>query len=94
MSLIDTAIDRGQPLPSSYSVEKLREIRAAIEYAIFAVLEFKLRGSFPQLHSRLLSQLFPVNVKPQVISLNCDIIGDKTLAALLGDAFSVYGCDI
>jgi hypothetical protein len=39
MSLIDTAIDRGQPLHAKYDVPTLRNVRAALDYAIFAVLE-------------------------------------------------------
>jgi hypothetical protein len=50
MSLIDTAIDRGQPLHVNYDVPKLRDVRAALEYAIFVVLEFELRGQSPPLH--------------------------------------------
>jgi hypothetical protein len=94
MSLIDTAIDRNQPLHSDYDVDRLREVRAAIEYAIFAVLEYKLRGTIPPLHSRANALLFPEGVEPQIISLNYDIIVDNMLAALPAQAFPDYGCDI
>src|SRR5947209_3524278 len=62
MSLIDTAIDRGQPLHPHYDVSKLREVRAALDYVIFAVLEFSLRGTtqpLPPLHSRAADRMFP-----------------------------------
>lgn len=94
MSLIDTAIDRGQPLRSNYDVIKLREVRAAIEYAIFAVLEYKLRSGIPQFHQRAIDHLFPALTEPRVISLNYDIIADNTLAVRSPSAFPDYGCDI
>src|ERR1700743_1525580 len=74
MSLIDAAIDRGQPLHAKYDVTALREVRAALDYAIFAVLEYKLRGQLPPLHSRVIDLLFPAPNEPRVISLTYDII--------------------
>jgi len=94
MSLIDTAIDRGQPLQSKYNVATLREVRAAIEYVIFAVLEHKLRGAIPPLHSRATDLLFRAGMEPRIISLNYDIIADNMLAARSQDRFPDYGCDI
>lgn len=94
MSLIDTAIDRGQPLGSNYSAAKLREVRSAIEYAIFAVLEYKLRAAFPPFHSVAIDRLFPAPMEPQLISLNYDIIADNTLADRSPATFPDYGCDI
>jgi hypothetical protein len=64
MSLIDAAIDRGQPLHAKYDVAKLRDVRAALDYAIFAVLEFQLRGEIPPLHSRAVDLLFPSPLDP------------------------------
>ena len=94
MSLIDTAIDRGQPLGTGYDVETLRRVRAAIEYAIFAVLENKLRSANFELHSQAIDRLFPAPIEPRLISLNYDIIADNTLARRSQMAFPDYGCDI
>jgi hypothetical protein len=93
MSLIDAAIDRGQPL-LHYDVPKLRNLRAAIEYVIFAVLEYKLRSGIPEFHRHAFDRLFPRPVEPRIISLNYDIIADNALAALSVDKFPDYCCDI
>jgi hypothetical protein len=93
MSLIDEALDRGQPLHSDYNVPMLREVRSALDYAIFAVLEFKLRGQIPPLHSRAVDLLFPPTAAPRIISLNYDIIADNMLAGRT-EMFPDYGCDI
>jgi len=57
ISLIDTAIDRNQPL-HGYDARQLRDVRAALDYTIFAVLEYKLRSGIPPLHSDALDHLF------------------------------------
>lgn len=93
MSLIDTAIDRGQPL-AGYSVARLREVRSAIEYTIFSVLEYTLRSDIPPHHTRAMSLLFAESEEPRVISLNYDIIADNALAIRSPDTFPDYGCDI
>lgn len=93
MSLIDAAIDRGQPL-SNYDVAMLREVRAALDYTIFAVLELKLRGATPPLHKQATDLLFPLAMEPRLISLNYDIIADNMLAARSDGTFPDYGCDI
>ena len=94
MSLIDAAIDRGQPLHSFYDVAALRDVRAALDYAIFAVLEYKLRGSIPPLHNEATDLLFPPGMEPRIVSLNYDIIADNMLAARSDGAFPDYTCDI
>jgi hypothetical protein len=91
MSLIDTAIDRGQPL-WNYDAAKLRNVRAAIEYIIFAVLEHNLR-SVPMFHRQAIDKLFPGRAEPRIISLNYDIIIDNTLA-VRSEQLPDYGCDI
>ena len=94
MSLIDTGIDRGQPLHANYGVKELREVRAALEYAIFAVLDYKLRGRIPDLHLAATNLLFTVGMEPRLISLNYDIIADNMLAARSDGTFPDYGCDV
>jgi hypothetical protein len=93
MSLIDAAIDRGQPLRSGYDAAKLRDVRAALDYTIFAVLEFKLRGVIPPFHRQAADILFPAS-EPQIVSLNYDIIADNVLAARTASTFPDYCCDI
>lgn len=94
MSLVDMAIDRGQPMHPAFPVARLRDVRAALEYTIFAVLEYKLRGAMPDYHDRALDLLFPPGMEPRVISLNYDIIADNVLARRSGDRFPEYCCDI
>ncbi len=100
MSLIDTAIDRAQPFGSAKEPDDLRQIRAALEYIIFAVLDYRLkRLQRPTPHERMLNLLFPPPAEPQVISLNYDIIADNVMVAI-GEArglpmrFPDYSCDI
>ena len=94
MSLIDAAIDRGQPLHMKYPVQRLREVRAALEYVIFAVLEHKLRGPMPSYHDDALNVLFGPATEPRVLSLNYDIIADNVLARRNPEMFPDYCCDI
>jgi hypothetical protein len=94
MSLIDAGIDRGQPLHMNYDVPALRDVRTALEYTIFAVLEYKLRGQIPNHHSRAVELLFPGTIEPRLISLNYDIIADNVLATRGQVTFPDYGCDI
>jgi hypothetical protein len=94
MSLIDTAIDRGQPLRRGYDVNKLRDVRAALDYVIFAVLEYTLRGQVPAIHNVAVYHLFPVPSDARVISLNYDIIIDNVLATRVDPLFPDYCCDI
>src|SRR5690242_13561938 len=94
MSVIDMAIDRGQPLGGKYGVTELREVRAAIDYAIFAVLEYKLRRGIPDFHKRAIDFLFPLPAESRIISLNYDIIADNTLVDRSEAAFPDYCCEI
>lgn len=93
LSLIDTAIDRGQPF-ANYDAAELRDVRAAIEYTIFAVLDHKLRSGIPQLHNAAIDAMFLAANEPRVISLNYDIIADNALAVRSQGTFPNYGCDI
>jgi len=93
MSLVDAAIDRGQPLHANFPVSRLREVRAALEYGIFAVLEYKLRGPMPPHHDDALNVLFGAS-EPRVVSLNYDIIADNVIARRTSDTFPDYCCDI
>jgi ferredoxin len=94
LSLIDTAIDRGQPLFTSYDAAHLRDVRAAIEYAIFAILDLKLRSGIPPHHTTAIDAMFPAPAEPRVISLNYDMIADNALAMRSQGTFPDYGCEI
>jgi hypothetical protein len=60
MSLLDTAIDHGQPFPPEKNPESLRHVRESLEYVIFAVLEYKLqRLQQPTPHQRMLELFYP-----------------------------------
>src|SRR5262245_27067896 len=43
LSLIDKAIDRGQPMGPNWSVDLLQQVRRALRYVVFALLEYRLR---------------------------------------------------
>ncbi|HYC93639.1 MAG TPA: hypothetical protein VEO54_30825 [Thermoanaerobaculia bacterium] len=94
LSLIDTAIDRKQPLGSKSRLDDLLRLRAALEFTIFAVLDHDLRkiptNHYAALFKRLLAE---VRHAPSAITLNYDIIADRSLRKLTGQ-FPDYGCDV
>jgi hypothetical protein len=98
LSLVDTALDRGDSFGTRWSAAQLRHVRDGLEYAVFALLEDQLRQIKP-LHKQFLSGLH--DAKPEdltVLSLNYDIIADNALAWLAERrrrrALPDYGCDI
>jgi hypothetical protein len=103
LSLVDTAIDRGQPL-SHRSADDLRMLRGAIEYVIFAVLQHHLdqvsdRNPYETLLTRLTRS---ARAAPRVVTLNYDLIADGILfkmamkASRTGERHRLpdYGCEI
>lgn len=98
LSLIDTAIDRGDALGSAWGPDELREIRRGVEYAVFALLEYRLRTVAPY-YQRFLGRLYGRGgAEVTVVSLNYDLIADNALAALGERRGSValpdYTCDV
>jgi hypothetical protein len=110
LSLVDTAIDRGQPF-AGQTVEDLRRVRACIEYLIFAVLYETLQHTEEKNpYRRTFDALWKLQIEPVVISLNYDVIADNALFALALQAspgepekpaaqpsqhrLPNYGCDI
>jgi len=94
LSLIDTAIDRNQPMGPDWAVEQLRLVREALEYTIFALLEYKLRRLRRNCYKELLDAITPPGGDtPTVISLNYDIIVDNAMVGR-NDCLPDYGCDI
>ncbi len=94
LSLVDTAIDRNQPMGPEWTVDKLRQVRRALQYMVFALLEFRLRRLPHNYYRDLLQALDPAqNGPPVVISLNYDIIVDNAMGQL-SDCLPDYGCSI
>ena len=98
LSLIDTAIDRKQPFGPNWNTERLVNVRQSLEYAIFALLEYRLRRIKQNYYLKLLEKLYK-NSEPTVISLNYDIILDNAMTRLSErdwpeGRFPSYGCEI
>jgi hypothetical protein len=94
LSLVDTAIDRNQPMGANWTVEKLRQVRRALQYMVFALLEYKLRRLSHNYYADLLDALDPARSDtPTVISLNYDVIVDNAMVQH-SDFLPDYGCDI
>lgn len=100
ISLLDIAIDRKHNFGRNWSVDRLGEVRNALEYVIFALLEHDLRRLQRNYYLELIGKLFlDHDIEPVIISLNYDIIADNSLMALSerygnGFAFPDYGCDV
>lgn len=94
LSLVDTAIDRNQPMGAVWTVDLLRQVRRALQYMVFALLEYKLRQLSHNYYVELLTKLDPMRTgRITVISLNYDIIIDNAMVAH-SDRLPDYGCDI
>ncbi len=94
ISLIDTAIDRKDNWGPDWPADRVEEVRDALQYVMFALLEHDLRRISANPTAELFRQLFFAPGNPAtVISLNYDIIADNSLTAL-GHDFPDYGCDI
>jgi hypothetical protein len=98
LSLVDTALDRKQPFGSFRDPDEVLNLRSAIEYAIFAVIEHALRSNPARNYYALLLQKVFGSEEPHVISFNYDLLADNTLAqmseSLSRAGFPDYGCDI
>jgi hypothetical protein len=98
LSLLDTALDRREPFSSGWAIERVGQVRAALEYTIFALLDYQFR-TINNIHDRLLDTLYPdFQTPPLVISLNYDIIIDNAIARRSEwggqPRFPRYGCDV
>jgi len=90
LSLIDTAIDRKEPIAPKWPVAELTKLRHAIEYVFYIVLKRALEKTLPaNPHKKLLQHLS----NPTIISLNYDLVIDNTLLEL-SHMFPDYACDI
>jgi hypothetical protein len=97
LSLVDTALDRGDALGSRWPASDLRYVRDGLEYAVFALLEHHLRSIKPH-YLTFLDALYQSTSSVTVISLNYDIIADNALPAVAERqgrlALPDYCCDI
>jgi hypothetical protein len=99
LSLLDTAIDRKEPLGFEWPPEKLAEVRQAVEAAVFAVLDFRSPQAEASSYARLLELAYPApQSEAAVISLNYDMILDVAMFDLCNqrkpESVPSYGCDI
>lgn len=101
ISFLDTAIDRNHALGSSWGRGELIKAREALDYIIFAVLEYDLKRLQNNFYSDLYESLYDKEgVLPTTISLNYDIIADNAISAwneIHADymkPFPDYVCDI
>jgi len=82
MSLLDTALDRRQAFHPAWDANSILEIREAIEFGIFDVLEEKLSKAPTNNHWDLLGRIYPHPTQPCVISTNYDLIIDTAMMFL------------
>jgi hypothetical protein len=94
LSLVDKALDNNHPMGPDWSVDKLRQVRRALQYVIFALLEFKLRSLQANYYADLIKTLHTAGQDlPTIISLNYDLIVDNALVSHTTKA-PEYGCAI
>ena len=98
LSLVDTALDRGDAFAQCWTPSDLRVVRESLEYAIFALLEVRLR-QIEHHYGRFLEALYETQPRAAtLISVNYDIIPDNELAHLADRrqlaALPDYRCDI
>jgi hypothetical protein len=94
ISEIDMAIARKKSM-GSYSVDRLLDVRRALQYMIFALLEYKLRHLTHNYYFDLFEMLDPnPSDPPTVISLNYDIIADNAMRRHNNRCLPNYGCEI
>jgi hypothetical protein len=98
LSLVDTAVDRGDSFGHEWNAARLRVVREGLEYGIFALLEHRLHTIKPH-YTRFLKSIYAAEPEDiTLISLNYDIIADNALSALAAGqgrpALPDYCCDI
>lgn len=95
LSLIDTAIDRKDSMSARWNTAELSKVRHALEYLIFAVLEYDLRkiDGAMNFYQTFLDKLCKQENALTVISFNYDVIVDNALIKITGE-LPDYGCDI
>jgi hypothetical protein len=99
LSLLDTAIDHKQPFGPDWPLDRVAEVRRAVEAAVFAVLDFSSPQAEATSYMGLLELAYPkATPEAAVISLNYDMILDMAMFDLCQnrkpDSVPSYGCDI
>jgi len=79
MSLIDTALDRREVFHGQWNLEAIAQLREAIEFGIFDVLEEALKKAPTNNHYDMLCKLFPGPKQPCVVTTNYDLIADSAM---------------
>lgn len=94
ISLIDKAVDNRQPMGPAWSVDTLVNVRRALQYVIFALLEYRLRGLAHNHYADLFAALgHRGGTGLTAISLNYDVIADNAMVAV-ADKLPDYACPI
>lgn len=97
LSLVDMAIDRGDSFGPKWQPNELRRVRKGLEFAVFALIEYRLRRIKPY-HLQFLQGLYSAAESVTLISLNYDLIVDNALARLAERngqlALPDYRCDV
>jgi SIR2-like protein len=78
LSTVDLALDRKENLARGYDLTRLRQVRDALNYAIFVAIERSLQGPPNPVTSKLLANID--SSKAVFISLNYDVIADIAIA--------------
>jgi hypothetical protein len=81
LSTVDMALDRKESLAPGYDLRVLREVRDALNYAIFAAIELSLLRDEKRVTDDLVGKIDLS--KAVFISLNYDVVADIALADLL-----------
>jgi hypothetical protein len=81
MSLLDTALDRRQDFHTNWNAQRVAELRQAVEFGIFDVLEEGLQKAPTDDHFTMLTKVYP-NEQPCVITTNYDLIADSAVMFL------------
>lgn len=91
LSLLDTAIIRGETFRPGWPVERVREVRESVEEVVFLIVEEMTQGA-EAYHEQLVAKL---GDSPTVVSLNYDLLIDYALMRASGGAsIPDYGCDV
>jgi hypothetical protein len=90
LSLLDTALDRKESFGPDWTADRLADVRRALDYLMFKLLDTTLEGKTNP-YRRLLDLLWPDknSGEPVVMSLNYDILLDLALFERGADQDSV-----
>ncbi len=95
LSILDMAIDRKHAFGAKWTHGELAKVREALEYVIFASLEYALSKPHPdeKLQLDLFRSVGDANRHVNVVTTNYDIIADNSLIEL-SNHFPDYHCGI